>query len=101
MRALAFAAVCLMVFAPVLAFAWFWPILGDAGLCPGSPGVGGASTILPGTPEWALQPSCGARLFPFGYPYGVIHGSLDFGILPPFGFPCSGFPAGTGSLIGK
>lgn len=88
MRALIMAAICCMLFSSATgpAFAWFWPILGDAGPCPGSPFVGGPSPILPGTPEWALQPTYGARLFPFGYPYGVIHGGLNFGVTPPFGF---------------
>ncbi len=93
MRAFILAAICLVVLFPARAFAWYWPILGEAGPCPGSPCVGGASPILPGTPEWALQPPCRAQILPLGYPYGVIRGSLTFGITPPFGFSCPGFDA--------
>lgn len=103
-RAFMLTSICLAGFSwgAAPAFAWYWPIMGDIGPCPGSPCVGGASPILPGTPQWALQPTCGAYLLPFGYPYGAIQGCLSFGITPPFGFPCSGFPGTTGpGFIGK
>lgn len=85
MRALIMAAICFMVFSSTMApaFAWFWPILGNAGPCSGSPFVGGPSPILPGTAEWALSPTYGAQLFPLGYPYGVINGNLEFGFASP------------------
>lgn len=80
-KALMLAAIGLIVItlASTPAFAWYWPILGFSGPAQGSPIVGGPATILPGTPEWALQPSCGAQLVPIGYPYGVIRGNLHFG----------------------
>jgi hypothetical protein len=95
MKAFVLAAVCFIIFSSAPAFAWNWPILGFGGPCPGF--VGGPSPILPGTPEWALQPTCGAQLLPFGYPYGTIQGSLNVGFMPLFGGPC---PGGSG-LIGK
>jgi hypothetical protein len=97
-RAVALAAICFIVFSPSMAFAWYWPILGEASPCSGL--VGGPSPIVPGTAEWALQPPCGAQILPFGYPYGAIRGSLSFGITPPFSFSCSGF-SGTTGFIGK
>ena len=101
-RALALAAICFIAYSAGVApaIAWYWPILGEAGPCTGSPFIGGPSPILPGTFEWALQPACGAQILPLGYPYGVIQGSLNFGFTPPFGFSCSGFPGATG-FIGK
>jgi len=81
-RAFILLAICVLLFSPVQASAWFWPILGDPGPCPGF--EGGPGPVLPGTAEWALQPMCGARLFPFGYPYGAIRGNLNFGFMPPF-----------------
>jgi hypothetical protein len=88
MRAFALAAICFIVFFPAPAFAWYWPVLGFGGPCSGSPFVGGPSPILPGTPEWFLQPTFGAQIVPFGYPYGAIQGSLNFGFTPLFGVAC-------------
>jgi hypothetical protein len=55
-----------------------------------STGIGGPATILPGTPEWALQPSCGAQLVPFGYPFGEVRSSINFGFAPIITGPCFG-----------
>jgi len=71
--ALAFAAIGLIVIslAAAPAFAWYWPIMGFSNNIQGGP-----ATVLPGTPEWASQPSYGAQLVPIGYPYGVINGII-------------------------
>ncbi len=82
------------------AIAWYWPIMGFSqgwGMPPVC--IGGPSVISPGTPEWALQPSFGASLVPFGYPYGQIQGSLNVGLVPSLGSTSFGNLGGIG-LIG-
>ena len=83
------------------AFAWYWPIFGfSSGWGMPSTGIGGATTILPGTPEWGLQPDLGAHLVPFGYPYGQIQGSIDFGFAPFITPCCGGLGFGGAGIIG-
>ncbi len=83
------------------ALAWYWPIMGfSSGWGMPSISPGGPTTVLPGTPEWAVQTTLGASLVPWGYPYGQIQGSLNFGLAPAFGSSCSGFGDGFGG-IGK